>query len=303
LVGLTKKDDYMHTASENPDWRESWYFNWVDLNAQICGFSTVAILPNLPKREFVLALFIKGVPRLYLAEPKEPVPKIFDAAMSDGKLSYKLITPFDEWQIDFASRQFRANIRWQKRFPAYDFGSGSGVTWERHFEQSGQVTGTIEFPDGSIYTFQGLGQRDKSWGIRNWHIDRWFHLMAQFDDFMIGFRQDVIQGKEYISGCICSNDEIMPVTNVKVRTELEEEPIRKPIRGHYYIEDKKGRHYNLTSQLIGPLTFARYSRQFSGGETELFEEMVIYKYEEENKIGAGLAEYIFTHPTSRKVKE
>ncbi|MDO8055605.1 MAG: hypothetical protein Q6361_01985 [Candidatus Hermodarchaeota archaeon] len=293
---IVEADDFWHEASNHRDWRESWYFNWVDLDSSICGFSTVALLPNLPKREFVIAVFIDGLPKLYLTEPMEPIPKDFDVAMSDGTLRYHLHQPLEEWTIDFQGQQFQAEIQWQQRFPAYDFGPGSGITWGRHFEQSGKVTGTVTLAGGQTHHFRGLGQRDKSWGVRDWHIDGWFHMMAQFDDFMIGFRQDRVKGKEYVSGCICTDQRQIPITQVQVETEFEEDAIRKPVRGRYCITDSEGTQYTLTSELMGPLTFGRYTRQFSDGFTELFEQMVIYKYHEKAQTGAGLAEYIFTHP-------
>ena len=30
-------DDYIHEPNERPDYRESYYFNWVDLNSGISG--------------------------------------------------------------------------------------------------------------------------------------------------------------------------------------------------------------------------------------------------------------------------
>jgi hypothetical protein len=299
VIQLDEADDYLHDSTKHSDWRESWYFNWVDLDTQICGFSTIAILPNIPKREFVFAIFVDGLPRLHLAEPHGQIPLNFEKAVSNEQLTYTLVKPFKEWHINFENTRFAAKMHWQARFPAYDFGRGSSVTWGRHFEQSGIVEGEIRLSDGLRHSFKGLSQRDKSWGIRHWHIDKWFHMMAQFDDFMIGFRQDTIKGKDYISGCICSEKQAIPVIEVTVETEFEDDPIRKPICGFYEIIDATGTKYTLTSELISPLTFARYSRQFAKGETELFEQMVIYKYQEGNQTGAGLAEYVFSHSTPK----
>jgi len=42
---LTDSDEYAHTADEEPDWRESYYFNWVDLELQITGSCFVLLVP------------------------------------------------------------------------------------------------------------------------------------------------------------------------------------------------------------------------------------------------------------------
>ena len=38
---LAETDEYAHTANEESTWRESYYFNWVDLDTGISGFSTI----------------------------------------------------------------------------------------------------------------------------------------------------------------------------------------------------------------------------------------------------------------------
>ena len=161
------------------------------------------------------------------------------------------------------------------------------------------MSGVLQFTDGRKYSFNGVGQRDKSWGVRDWHIDGWFHIMAQFDDFMIGFRRDVVAGKAYVSGCVSSAKANTPVTEVSVDTEFAEDGIRKPVQAKIRLRDAQGRSYALRSRLIAPLTFARYTRQFPGGETELFEELVIFDGEEPRQQGVGLAEWIITHRTRR----
>jgi len=292
---LGDADDYLHKPTADRDWRESFYFNWVDAKSHISGFSTLGILPNTPKREFVLALFVGDTPEFYFAEPKDSVPRRFAEALSDGTLTYELVKPFTEWRIHFKNPRVAADIQWRRRFPAYDFGRGSGTSWARHLEQSGEVTGRLTFPDGRVRAFKGLGQRDKSWGVRNWHIDEWFALHAQFDDFMIGLRHDVIDGKGHLSGCVSTPGENIPLTEINVKTEFEEGAIRKPIRALTQLRDAKGGQYTLRSQLISPLSFARYARPFEGGETELFEEMVIHESKELGQTATGLAEWLFTH--------
>jgi hypothetical protein len=293
---LSDSHDYLHQPTAQEGWRESFYFNYVDVENGVCGFSTIGILPNIPKREFVFALFVDGNPEFYFTEPQESLPAELGDILSNGCLSYELVKPFDTWRIRFEGRRFKATIQWQQRFPAYDFGPGSGTSWGRHFEQSGHITGTILLSDGKQRRVSGFGQRDKSWGVRDWHIDEWFALHAQFNEFMIGLRYDTIQGKGYLAGCISSTKETIPLVDIKVDTHFEEGDIRKPVQAVTQLRDAKGGRYTLQSRLIAPMTFARYSRQFPGGETELFEEMVLHESEELGETGTGLAEWLFTHP-------
>jgi hypothetical protein len=289
-------DDYLHEASNHERWRESFYFNFVDLEAGVCGFSTIGILPNEAKREFVFALFVDDNPEFYFTEPKGPIPTDISTVLSDDTLSYKLVKPFQDWRIEFNGPRLTAEIQWQQRFPAYDFGPGSGTSWGRHLEQSGYINGSIFYPDGRRRRFSGFGQRDKSWGVRDWHIDEWFALHAQFKEFMIGLRCDTIDGQKHLSGCVSSAEGNIPLVDIEVETKFEDRDIRKPVRAVTQVTDAKGRVYTLRSRLVNPVTFARFSRRFLGGETVLFEEMVIHESEELGETGTGLAEWLFTYP-------
>ena len=197
---LSEDDECAHPANERADWRESYYFNWVDLDSGISGFSTIGLLPNAEKREFVFALFYNNEREVHFNEPDGPVSNDISISLSDEVLMYELIKPLKEWRISYNGKNLKADIRWPARFSPYDFGGGSGTSWAGHFEQSGSPQGTVEFANGKIVRFQGLGERDKSWGSRDWHIDNWFALHAQFEHLSIGLRRDMVKGSVHPSG-------------------------------------------------------------------------------------------------------
>jgi len=296
---LTDKDEYAHTADEEPDWRESYYFNWVDLDTGISGFSTIGLLPNTRKREFVFALFHGYEREVYFQEPEGAFSDDFSESLTDGTLTYKLIEPLKEWQIIYNGDKMKADIHWPARFPAYDFGSGSGTSWAGHFEQSGAPYGTIEFPDGKIVKIKGYGERDKSWGSRNWHIESWFALHAQFDDVSIGLRRDEVKGKAHSSGGISKIDGHEPIDVVHVATETHPE-FGMPVGSKTRIIGTDGTEYNLRSKMITPKSFVRFEREFPGGKTELYEGMAVHTCKELETTGTGLIEWLFTHPEKKK---
>ena len=300
MEDFTEQDDYLHKPTKHKDWRESFYFNWIDLKAQVSGFTTIGIVPNVPRREFVFALFVEGTPEFYFIETQNPIPSEFNAAMRDQSLAYELVKPHTDWRIHYSSPRLSAEIHWRSRFPPADFGKGSGTSWGRHLEQSGYISGHIEYPDGRLHHFKGLGQRDKSWGVRNWHIDGWFALHAQFDEMMIGLRHDTVKGKTHSAGIISSKEGNVSIVDITLETTFEEDKIRKPATALTKIRDAKNRTFTLHSKPIHPNAFARYSRQFKGGETELFEILVHHECEELDQIGTGLAEWLFTHESKEK---
>ncbi|MFW9960498.1 MAG: hypothetical protein ACFFDV_05735 [Candidatus Thorarchaeota archaeon] len=290
---LAEVDEYAHEADENPDWRESYYFNWADLDSGVSGFSTIGLLPNKKKREFVFALFYDQEREVHFKEPSGSFPDDFTESMTDGVLSYKLIEPLREWRIVYRGKNLQADITWPARFSAYDFGIGSGTSWVGHFEQSGAPHGEIRFSDGRVVRIQGLGERDKSWGARNWHIESWFALHAQFDDLSIGLRRDVVKGVAESSGGISTAEGHMPIKNVEFTTRTHESGV--PTGAKVEIIGMDDTVYNLESQLITPTSFVRFAREFPGGSTELYEGMAVHDCSELDSTGTGLLEWLFTH--------
>ena len=295
MVELLDTDEYAHTPTERRDWRESYYFNWVDLDTGVSGFSTIGLLPKDSKREFVFALFNNGERDIYFVEPEGEVPPDFHMSLSDGVLSYVLVEPFKEWRIRYKGKKIDASIEWTGRFPAYDFGQGSGTSWEGHFEQSGHVRGTIIFSDGRTIEFDGLGERDKSWGSRDWHIENWYALHAQFDEMSIGLRLDTVKGKIHPSGGISTVDGHSPIVRVDLETIYHNEQPRLPAGALTKVFGEDGSCYTLRSSMISPTSFVRFTREFPGGSTELFEEMAVHECLELKSQGSGLLEWLFTH--------
>ena len=302
MGNLTDSDEYAHTPNEKPDWRESYYFNWVDLSAGISGFSTIGLLPNTSKREFVFALFYNGEREVYFVEPVCVVSEDFHEALSDGVLSYELVEPFKEWKIHYEGKKLQADIRWIGRFPAYDFGRGSGTSWAGHFEQSGVPRGKIEFLDGKVIEFNGLGERDKSWGSRDWHIESWYALHAQFDTVSIGLRLDTVNGEFHPSGGISTADSHVPISKVELETIYHDEKPSFPFGALTKVYGEDGSCYTLKSSLISETSFVRFAREFPSGTTELFEEMAVHECKELGTQGTGLIEWLFTHKKNEKPK-
>jgi hypothetical protein len=168
------------------------------------------------------------------------------------------------------------------------------TAWADHFEQSGKVTGTVKLA-GDARAVKGLGQRDKSWGPRNWHIESWYALHAQFDSLSIGLRRDTVNGVDHVSGGISSAERQVAISRVDLETMFVERPGKMPVAAATRVYGVDGSHYTLRSSLVSPTSFVRFSRPYQGGTTELFEEMAFHQCEELDKKGTGLMEWLFTH--------
>lgn len=291
---LNEADEFLHRPSKNLKWRESYYFNWVDLKHHVSGFSTIGILPNERRREFVFLLFLKEKNEIYYKEPElEHYSDQIKSMLQSNRLSFLLIQPFKLWQISYKSRKLEFKINFSTRFPPYYFGKGSSASWHQHFEASGVIKGSLKFKNGNTIQIFGYGQRDKSWGYRDWHqFDKWYAGHFQFNDWACAFRKDYNKGQINLSGYISKKNSNIPLKRLKIDTIYEKDQFNSPIAAKYYIEDINSKEYKIEVKRFQDNSFFRFARNYSGGTTELFEQMVSIKDLDTLENGSGMMEHL-----------
>lgn len=292
LNGLEIEDDQLHIPSEDKRWWESYYFNFVDLRHGLSGFTTIGLMPILGIGEFIFALFYNNRRTVYFVEsPTSFEPERTNPILSNGNLTYEQLSPMKKWHLSFRGDNVTADLIWEGRFLPFPFGVGSGTSWIGHFEQSGKITGVIDV-DGISMPVDGLGQRDKSWGPREWHIDSWFALHAQFRNVSIGLRRDRIGQSCILSGGISKICDHLQVASMRLRTGYDDNNVPKSATSKIVGSD--GRTYTLHSKFANSTSFVKFTRPFPGGRTDLFEAMAVHRCDELDEVGTGLLEWLFT---------
>lgn len=296
---LTNADELLHEPTSEPKWRESYYFNWVDLVNEISGFSTIGIVPNENRREFVFLLFLKERNEVYYKEPQlHHYEDNISTMLTEKNLSYKLIEPFKIWQIEYTSRKLKFNIKFKTRFPTYTFGIDSSVSWHQHFEASGIVKGNLILKDNTNIKINGYGQRDKSWGYRDWHqFDKWYAGHFQFKTWSSTFRKDYFGNQIDLSGHISNKKNNITLSSLEIETIIDKDKFNSPLTATYVITDKDDNSYRIKAERIKKDSFIRFVRSFEGGYTELFEQMVFMKDLDTGEIGSGMMEHLRTSRT------
>jgi len=291
-----KIDEYLHKPGDILRWREAYYWNWIDLENRITGCSTIGILPNEHRREMFFFLFADNKRTIYYREPELPeYVNDINVLLHDKRLAYKLITPFQNWEIIYKSPKFEFKITWDTRFQTHYFKKDFSVAWHTHFESSGVITGEIKYKDGTIKKIQGFGQRDKSWGIRDWHgVDHWIAGQFQFKNWNCGLRKDYYENKIDASGYIATDEGVVSIKEVEIDIVDDDDKLKTPLITTYHITDVEGKSYNIEASLINKNSIFRFARDFPDGYTELFEEMVIMKNLDTGEIGSGMSEHLRT---------
>jgi len=297
---LNEKDELLHQPTEEIKWRESYYFNWTDLANKVSGFSTIGIVPNENRREFVFLLFLEDRSEIYYKEPLlEEYDQDITTMLRDKRLSYMLLKPFKKWKISYNSRKLRLDLTFETRFPTHNFGVDSSKSWHQHFESSGIISGKLSTNDGGITKLNGYGQRDKSWGFRDWHqFDKWYAGHFQFKDWSCAFRKDYSKEKIDLSGHVSKKKGNTLLNSLEIETENDMDQFNSPIATNYEFEDDEGNPYKIKSSRMFKTSFIRFVRDFPGGFTELFEQMVIVKNLNTGEIGSGMMEHLRTKSIS-----
>lgn len=299
---LDNRDELLHQPTNELKWRESYYFNWADLENKISGFSTIGIVPNEKKREFVFLLFLEDRNEVYYKEPHlQEYNDDLNIMLRENKLSYTLVKPFEEWIINYKSRKLSLELHFKTRFPTHNFGMDSSKSWHQHFESSGIITGKLTKKNGEIVFLNGFGQRDKSWGFRDWHeFDKWYAGHFQFKNWSCAFRKDYSYKSIDLSGHISNIQRNTALSKLDIDTLYDTDPFRSPLSTTYIFEDATGAKHTIKAKRFGKNSFIRFARNFSGGYTELFEQMAIVQDLDTGEIGVGMMEHLRTIKSDKK---
>jgi len=241
-------------------------------------------------------LFYDGKREFYYREPETlQFSDKLDEILTDKKLSYKCIKPLQTWKIEYMGRKLQLDITFDTRFYIYDFGKDSSASWHRHFEASGVISGELSFKDGESIRINGYGQRDKSWGYRDWfEFDKWYATHFQFKKWNCGMRKDYRKNRIDLSGSVSDKDGTLPLVEFEIETVNDSDKFNSPLTATYYMKDTAGNEYRIKAERINKNSFVRFAREFPGGYTELFEQMVVMKDLDTGEMGTGMMEHLRT---------
>jgi len=184
-----------------------------------------------------------------------PVPDTADFVDWDaGGVRLKLPDPLRRAEVSFTGERISTEFTFDAIHPAYSYAShpeGCPPYFAlNRFEQGGKVKGWIKV-DGKEYRFDGIGQRDHSWGTRNWGVNyhyKWFH--ATREDMSVHFFKMEYLGRHLVRGYVFKDGHMSQITDVNVIDfELDADMIHKAIE--VSIKDQAGRTTHVTGAYFG----------------------------------------------------
>jgi len=179
-------DEDAHPASKEPLWSESWYFDFADPDQNVGGWVRLGLMPN-ESTTWVNAL---------LCGPDMPTVALLDFENTGAiELALDATEPLQTYRVTVRGsgqayddpsellhgqpwRPVEATMRlvWKTVGVPYQY----RIT--PRYEIPCTVSGSVTV-DGQEYTFDGVpGQRDHSWGVRDWWSMDWVWSALHLDD-------------------------------------------------------------------------------------------------------------------------
>ncbi len=186
------EDEGRHPAGPEQFWNESWYFDAVAEDGSVGAYVRMGLTPNLGGLFYTA--FVCGPDRPTVAavefETELPEGDVLDSARG----SMGCAAPLERFEVSYdgpaASYEDPAGLLRQEEGEPTEL--SLDLTWETagqpyayrlatRYEIPCRVSGTIRVGDEEL-ELRGVGQRDHSWGTRDWWAMDWVWSAGHLDD-------------------------------------------------------------------------------------------------------------------------
>jgi hypothetical protein len=189
-------DEAAHTPGDDELWNESWYFDFADPGQGLGGWIRLGLVPN-QRTAWINALVCgPDMPTVALVDFEAPLPADpADVSTGTARLTLQALAPLQTYRVTVrgqaqAHDDAAALLRGAPGSPAE---LAIDLTWTTagtpyryrltpRYEIACTVSGTMTV-DGREHRLEAVaGQRDHSWGVRDWWSMDWVWSALHLDD-------------------------------------------------------------------------------------------------------------------------
>jgi hypothetical protein len=229
-------DEGLHSAGPEELWNESYYFDGVSDDEDLGVYARIGRLPNRDECLYSACICGPDRPTIMLIDSSAPLPELDDQAQViaiDGlRAEQRCESPLERFRLtlegtgeafDDASAVLRAEpgepveIAFDLTFET----DGTPFAWRQatRYEIPCRVTGTVRVGDETI-EFAGPGQRDHSWGSRDWWASDWMWSGLHLSDGTHTHAVGVPQMPGFGVGYVQKGGEVSEITSVNATQEV-----------------------------------------------------------------------------------
>jgi hypothetical protein len=189
-------DERPHPPGPEPLWGESWYFDFAARDGSVGGYVRLGLYPNLGVAWWWACVVGEGRRPVLVRDHEVPPPKGPALEVRAEGLWGELVceTPHEHWTIgmeahgvalDDPADAYRGergepvpvglDLEWEARAEVYPY------VLTTRYEQACDVHGEVLVGDERI-PIDGVGERDHSWGVRDWWSFGWVWTAGALDD-------------------------------------------------------------------------------------------------------------------------
>lgn len=196
MTAVLPADEARHEPTDEELWSESWYLDFVDERLGVAGYVRLGLYPGLGRAWYWACIVGPGRPLVTVIDHEVPLPRAGTHEIRTEGLwaDYTVETPLDHVTVGVEAFAVAVDD------PADTYGDlrgervplGMDLEWETdgagyaypgvsRYEVPCQVHGEVLVGDES-FTIDGWGQRDHSWGVRDWWSYGWSWTAGRLGD-------------------------------------------------------------------------------------------------------------------------
>lgn len=234
-AAVAAADEGRHEPGPEDLWGESWYFDFAARDGSIGGYVRLGLYPN--RRVAWWWAYIVGPdrPTVVVRDHEVALPASGLDVRAEGLWgSLTCEEPHEHWTIGMEAfgvalddpadayageRGDRVaaglDLEWEATSPVYPYG------FTTRYEQACRVHGDVLVGDETI-AVDGWGERDHSWGVRDWWVIPWTWTAGRFGDGSAFHAAGTQLGEQEVwrAGFVTAGDALVPVERFLVTTEL-----------------------------------------------------------------------------------
>ena len=303
-------DEGRHPPDPDDLWNESYYFDFVTPDHAVGGWLRLGLYPNRQVAWWTAWIVRPGQPGICAVDYHAPVPP-GDGLVSvrpdaGDRVELEIGEPLTTFRLaadTIAALMVNPEDAYLPSSTLTMSRLGVDLTWTTdgvpyHYELTTRyeipctVAGTITIGEETI-AVEGQGQRDHSWGVRDWWAFGWCWCSMRLDDGTRIHLSDIrIPGMPVFFGYIQtpharSTPAALPVTALSVHETLGEHGF--PTTAHIDVAASTTHdlHLDITPLAFGPVLL----RDDENGKTSRFPRAMLACQTEDGRTGAGWIEW------------
>jgi hypothetical protein len=305
---VVPSDEGRHTPDADDLWNESYYCDFVTADGALGGWLRLGLYPNRQVAWWTAWIVRPGASSVASVDYRAPVPPgdalVGTTTHDDTRIEIDLRRPLEEFRLaaDAAGLLVEGDTRSYDETGWRPTRLGVDLTWTTdgepyhyvattRYEIPCTVRGTVTV-DGATIAVDGQGQRDHSWGVRDWWAFGWCWCSLRLDDATRVHLADIRMFPDVpiFFGYVQTPGSTEPLTALEVTEDLGPEGF--PTRGR--IELATGPEgtgaalgIELTPTAFGPVLL----RDDESGRTSRFPRAMLECRSDDGRSGRGWVEW------------